>query len=290
MKTIRITGVPEHFNFPWRNVVSAQPFEKEGILLQWTDESKGSGQMNKYLREEQTDIAIVLTESYLKDFENGNPSKMIGFHVKSPLIWGIHIQGDCNSSSVKEITTPQFLISREGSGSQLMSYVLAERENWDANTIKFKEIGNLDGALEAMKASDPEMFLWEKYTTKPWVDNGQMKRIGEVPSPWPCFVMVATQTALKEFGDVIFKLRDLVYKESKKLQEDSETVKKIAVNYNLQEEDVKQWLAQTQWETENKVSQSAMNKAMARMKDLRILKEILALEEFLPHHEVAILD
>ncbi|MEP1085235.1 MAG: ABC transporter substrate-binding protein, partial [Algoriphagus sp.] len=66
MKTLRITGVPEHFNFPWKKIIAQQPFEKNGILLQWTDESRGSGQMNKDLREDKTDIALVLTESYLK--------------------------------------------------------------------------------------------------------------------------------------------------------------------------------------------------------------------------------
>lgn len=245
MKTLRITGVPEHFNFPWKKVVASQPLKKDGIILQWTDETRGSGQMNKDLREDSTDLAIVLTESFIKDFEAGNPSKMIGFHVKSPLNWGIHISGGSEVNSLEEIIDPTFLISRIGSGSQLMSYVLAKREGWDANKLKFKIVNNLPGALEEMTPNKPEMFLWEKYTTKPWVDSKQMKRIGEVPSPWPCFAIIATNKALEKFGEVLFQLRNLVYHESKKIQSSTTAIEEISKNYELNTSDVKDWFSQT---------------------------------------------
>lgn len=290
MKTLRITGVPEHFNLPWRNVVSSQPFLSQGIELSWTDESRGSGQMNKAIRNDETDIALILSESYLQDFENGSPSKMIGFHVLSPLNWGIHIPGKSPVNSLSEIKNPTFLISRVGSGSQLMSYVLAKRENWDQDKLEFKLVGNLYGALEEMVPEKPELFLWEKYTTKPWVDSKEFKRIGEVPSPWPCFVMVASNLALESFGDLIFELRDLVYQESIKLQESESTAKEISIKYDLQEEDVKQWLAQTQWATKNEVSKSEIQKAMNTMKELGILKESLGLEQFLIKERIHFMD
>lgn len=281
MKILRIIGVPEHFNFPWKKVIATQPFLKDGIELQWTDESRGSGQMNKAMREDETDMAIVLTESFLKDFEAGNPSKMIGYHVKSPLIWGIHIHAESPVATTQEIEKPTFLISREGSGSQLMGFVLAQRENWDANTLDFKIVNNLPGALEVMHKEDPAMFLWEKYTTKPWVDSNQMKRIGEVPSPWPCFVMVATDKALSEFRETIFELRDLVYEASKAVQKSESTVADIAEKYELKQEDVQAWISQTEWGTEPTISRKKLQTAITKMKDLNILSRELALEEFL---------
>ena len=272
MKTLRITGVPEHFNFPWKKVVESQPFLSKGIQLHWTDESRGSGQMNKALRDDETDIAIVLTESFLKDFEEGNPSKIIGFHVKSPLIWGIHIPGNSPVDNLNQIENPQFLISRMGSGSHLMAFVLAQREGWNPDNLEFKVVSNLDGALEVMNPDTPEMFLWEKYTTKPWVDSGDFKRIGEVPSPWPCFVIVATEKAISEYGDLIFELRDLVYKTSAEIQINPQTPNEIQKGYGLELEDVKDWLSQTTWETEAKISQSEMAEAMEKMKELGFIK------------------
>lgn len=290
MKTLRITGVPEHFNFPWKKVVTAQPFEKEGVLLHWTDESRGSGQMNKDLRENKTDVAIVLTESFLKDFEAGNPSKMIGFHVTSPLNWGIHIPGESPINLLDEIQNPSFLISREGSGSQLMSYVLSKREGWDADKLDFKIVNNLHGALEAMTSGKPEMFLWEKYTTKPWVDSKEMKRIGEVPSPWPCFAIIATENALAEFGDTLFQLRDLVYQESSKLASGSSTIEDIAKNYELNAADVKEWFAQTSWATDTQLSRAQLLESMETMKELGIISEVIPVEDFLSSDILSIMD
>lgn len=289
MKTLRITGVPEHFNLPWKKVVASQPFAAKGIQLSWTDESRGSGQMNKALRDDETDIAIVLTESFLKDFEERNPSRMIGFHVKSPLIWGIHIPGLSPVGNLNQIEKPQFLISRMGSGSHLMAFVLAQREGWNPENLEFKIVGNLDGALEAMNRDTPEMFLWEKYTTKPWVNSGEFKRIGEVPSPWPCFVIVASEKALFEFGNLVFELRDLVYQASKKLQNNPETPMEIHKAYELGLEDVKAWLSQTTWETEPTISRSDLNKAMEKMKELGIIKSKLSLERFLSQDHLQII-
>lgn len=288
MKTLRITGVPEHFNFPWKKVVAAQPFEKDGISLQWTDESRGSGQMNKDLREDKTDLAIVLTESFLKDFEAGSPSKMIGYHVISPLNWGIHIHGKCKVNSFEEISDPTFLISRIGSGSQLMSYVLAKREGWNAENLEFKIVNNLPGALEEMTPEKPEMFLWEKYTTKPWVDSEQMKRIGEVPSPWPCFAIIATNRALEEFGEVIFQLRDLVYQESKKLQSSPSAIEEISKNYELNAPDVKDWFSQTTWAVNSNLSRSQLAYSMSTMKELGLISEMIPLEDFLTYRQLSI--
>jgi len=288
MKTLRIIGVPEHFNLPWKKVIAQQPFQSAGVTLAWLDESRGSGQMNNAIREDEADVAIVLTESFLKDFENGNSAKMIGFHVNSPLIWGIHIHPKRSEATPQEISNPTFLISRMGSGSQLMAFVLAQKENWPTDSLNFKVVSNLPGALEAMNPSAPEMFLWEKYTTKPWVDSQEMKRIGEVASPWPCFITVASGKALSEFGDVIFELRDKVYEAAREAQQSSKTVETIAENYDLKQEDVEAWLSQTQWATDAVVSKNQMEISMSKMVELGILKKKLDIEDFLAASQLSI--
>lgn len=280
MKTIRITGVPEHFNLPWKKIIKEQPFSSRGILLHWTDESRGSGQMNKALRADETDLAILLTESFLKDVAAGNPARMIGFHVKSPLIWGIHLAAKSEIDELNEIQNPVFLVSRMGSGSHLMAYVLAQKERWKAADLSFKVIGNLAGALSAMDARIPELFLWEKYTTKPWVDSGELKRIGEVASPWPCFVTVATQKAMLEFGELLVELRDMVYQTAHEMQQDIATAAEISIQYRLEMEDVQRWLSQTQWETTHNIDRQTLSEAMQKMIELGILEEALNFDQF----------
>ena len=280
MKTIRITGVPEHFNLPWRKIVTEQPFTSRGILLQWIDESRGSGQMNKALREDQTDLAVILTESFLKDVEDGNTARMIGFHVRSPLIWGIHLAGKSKINQIGDIHTPIFLISRMGSGSNLIAYVLAQKVGWNIENLRFKIVNNLDGTLQTIDPSIPELFLWEKYTTKPWVDTGELKRIGEIPSPWPCFVTVATANIMNTFGDLIVELRDLVYQTALELQRSQSTPREISIEYQLKIEDVQEWLKQTEWEASSTISKLVLEDAIGKMKDLGILKSDLRFDRF----------
>lgn len=281
MKTLRITGVPEHFNYPFRLLFEQQPFLKRGITIDWKEESRGSGKMNLDLRNGDTDVAILLTESFLKDFEAGNPSKMIGFHVTSPLIWGIHVGQNSGVSSLSKLEEKKILVSRMGSGSHLMAMVLAKRENWDASSLTFELVGNMEGAEKAMDAGSKGIFLWEKYTTAPMVEKGKMRRIGEIPSPWPCFVMVATEAALTEFGEVIFDLRKEIYRLSHILSPSENLADLLAMEYHLNPEYVKEWVKQTTWCTEPVVSRSVLNGSIQKMIDLKILSSDLDLGSFL---------
>ncbi|MFN3997324.1 ABC transporter substrate-binding protein [Algoriphagus sp.] len=281
MKNLRIIGVPEHFNFPFRLLEKDQPFEDRGIQIQWIDESRGSGQMNQALRNDEADIAILLTESFLKDFEAGNPSKMIGYHVQTPLNWGIHVRADSQSDNLFELPKKHFLVSRMDSGSHLMALVLAKREGWNAEELSFEIIGNIDGAKEVMDNGNEGLFLWEKYTTAPMVKNGTMKLIGEVASPWPCFVMVASEKALEEFGDIIFEIRNKIYSISSAFSENPNLAAILAAFYNLDQNDVEKWLDQMRWSVEAKVSSKELKKSMGIMKELRIIKRELSFELFL---------
>lgn len=281
MKTLRILGVPEHFNYPFRLLEKEQPFKERGVKIQWTDESRGSGQMNLALRNDETDIALLLTESFLKDFEAGNPSKMVGFHVETPLIWGIHVGANSVSNQISDLKQKHFLVSRMGSGSHLMAMVLAKREGWNSEELTFGTVGNMDGAKVAMDQGDEGMFLWEKYTTAPMVNNGTMKLIGEVPSPWPCFVMIASNSALREFGELIFEVRDRIYAISKSLMDNPQSAALLASFYQLDTGDVEKWLKQTKWCTEPKVSRRELRKAVKTMQELGILNSELGLESFL---------
>lgn len=281
MKTLRIIGVPEHFNFPFRLLEKDQPLKEKGVEIQWIDESRGSGQMNLALRNDEAEIAILLTESFLKDFEAGNPAKMIGFHVETPLNWGIHIRAKSPVNSLYELNKKHFLVSRMGSGSHLMALVLARREGWKLEELTFEMIGNMEGAKEVMDRGNEGIFLWEKYTTAALVKSGTMKRIGEVPSPWPCFVMVASENALSEFGDMIFELRDKVYQLSKAFSKHENRAAKLAAFYHLDLIDVERWLEQTRWCTEGIVSREELETAIKTMKELGILQNELSLEYFL---------
>ena len=47
--------------------------------------------MTKALRDESIDVAILLTEGIVADLHRGNPSKIVGTYVGTPLTWGVHV-------------------------------------------------------------------------------------------------------------------------------------------------------------------------------------------------------
>ena len=111
MKTIKIAGVPEHFNLPWHMCIDDGEFEAVGIDLQWTDVPEGTGKMCQMLREGATDIAVILTEGIVNDIVAGNNSKIIQVYVKSPLIWGIHVAADSKYETLSDLENKKVFVT-----------------------------------------------------------------------------------------------------------------------------------------------------------------------------------
>ncbi|AWW33272.1 ABC transporter substrate-binding protein [Echinicola strongylocentroti] len=278
MKTIKITGVPEHFNFPWLKLIEEQPLAAAGYTLEWKDESNGSGAMNKALKEEETDIAIILTESFIKDKIEGNPGKIIGYHVLSPLNWGIHVPAKSPVKTINDLQNAPFLISRYGSGSHLMTYLLAKKNDWNPETLQFDVVGNMDGALEAFADQQPKGFLWEKFTTKPLVDAGHFRRIAEFPTPWPCFVIVAHEKLLQDHSAILPELLSRLYAQSETLKASSQLPALLSKTYHLQETDILEWLKQTTWATKPEMEKATLEKTMDTLKELGLIDKKISVE------------
>jgi len=152
-----------------------------------------------------------------------------------------------------------------------MAFLLAKQQGWDIEKLQFEVIDNLEGAKKAFEKEEAKMFLWEKYTTKPLVDSGLFKRVGEIPTPWPCFVIVATEQILETHAEVLVRLRNMVYAFAKNMTQDKDFPIKISKSYGLQEEDVKAWLEQTKWATANKIEKSALEDTMDILSNLNLI-------------------
>ena len=280
IKTLRITGVPEHFNYPLRLLERQQPLLKAGIQLVWKEESRGSGQLLLDLKNGDTDLALLLTESFLKDCTTGGQNRMLGYHVLSPLIWGIHESPRIPSSAAVD-SKKNFFVSRMGSGSHLMAQALAAREGWSMDSLTFQIIDNLDGAVAAYARGEEGFFLWEKYTTSPAVAQGALVRTGELPSPWPCFVWVASPQALERWGEGLFQVRDAVYAISKALVKQPDLVEQLAQEYQLSPELVSEWVAQTTWCTQATLSQDSLAEVIEQVRNLGIIENPLRPDEIM---------
>ncbi len=211
MKNLLIGGVPEHFNLPWYIALRNKDFQKKEINLRWKDYAGGTGEMYRALREKEIDMAVILTEGMVRDIINGNESKIVQVFVKSPLIWGIHVAANSDYETVSDLKGTDAAISRFGSGSHLMAFVNAENQDWDLkNDLKFKVIQDLDGALEGLPVGNGDYFMWEKFMTKPHVDNGTFRLIGESPTPWPSFVIAVRNDVLENEAENIKAILEVI--------------------------------------------------------------------------------
>ena len=88
--SLKIGGVPEHFNLPIHLAIENGLFLSRGLQIEWIDFPGGTGQMTKALREGRVDVCILLTEGMIADILKGSPSKILSEYVCTPLTWGIH--------------------------------------------------------------------------------------------------------------------------------------------------------------------------------------------------------
>jgi len=196
--TIRVGGVPEHFNSPWHMAIENGAFAAAGLDVQWTTIDTGTGAMCKALANNEIDIAVALTEGVVADIAKGGQHKILGVYIASPLTWGVHVASESKFEGVESLKKGTFGISRHGSGSHLMACVQAEKLNWNPTAdLNFTVVGNIEGARGALAKGEADAFMWEKFTTKPHVDSGEWRRTGECVTPWPCFVMSATNEFMR---------------------------------------------------------------------------------------------
>lgn len=269
-KTIKIAGVPEHFNLPWQMCIEDGEFDAVGIDLEWTDVPEGTGKMCQMLRDGETDIAVILTEGIIKDIAAGNPAKIVQVYVQSPLIWGIHVDAKSNYKELADLKDKKPAISRLGSGSHLMSIVNAKNQNWDSSTLQFEIVNTIDGAVESLSSGKADYFMWERFMTKPLVDNGTFRRIADCPTPWPCFVIAVRNEVLKKHPNTIAQILEIINITTEEFKIIPSIDRTLASKYNQKLEDIQEWLSLTHWSQKN-LDEKMLNKIQNQLFDLNII-------------------
>ena len=278
MKKVKIIGVPEHFNLPWHLALEEGTFEERGIDLQWTDIPEGTGRMCQMLENGETDLAIILTEGLVKSITEGNPSKIIQEYIASPLLWGIHVGAKSEYGSIPELKTTKAAISRFGSGSHLMAIVNAQNEGWNTEKLQFEVINNLDGAVEALTQGTADYFMWEHFTTKPLVDNGIFRKLGDCPTPWPCFVIAATNKFLKENSSVLKHILEVINLYTAEFKQIPSIDRTLANRYEQQLEDIQEWLSLTRW-SQSQIDSHTLEKVQDTLINLELIEKKLNYSE-----------
>jgi ABC-type nitrate/sulfonate/bicarbonate transport system substrate-binding protein len=223
------------------------------------------------LQSNEIDIGVGLTEGWISALGKAQAAKqdagfkIVGTYVETPLCWSISTGAQRDDiQSIRDLRGKRVGVSRIGSGSYVMSYVLADQEGWlDAKATQppfpVEALNTFAQLREGVNSGTADFFMWEHFTSKKYYDNGAIKRVGEIYTPWSSWKIVAQNKLLnpenwthgsgaeaftEELEDVLVKINQGVEHFEK---EQEEAVRYISTKLDYSEEDAREWLKTVQF-------------------------------------------
>jgi ABC-type nitrate/sulfonate/bicarbonate transport system substrate-binding protein len=162
-----------------------------------------------------------------------------------------------------------------------MSFVNARNLGISINAeTDFLVVGNMDGARKALAANEAQVFMWEKYMTKPLVDIGEFRFLGECRTPWPCFAVVATNQFIKNEPELIATVLDIINKSCYALKfKEEEATSMVAWRYQLKLADAKQWFSELEYAYSEEIDEIQLLSILNDLKSLGIINRLPNAEE-----------
>lgn len=246
----KVGYVPEHFSTPIAFAESLGFFKQFGLEIELIPYPSGSGHLIQSLEDNSLDIAIGLTEAFVRGLAQGKENyKLIGTYVKSPLRWSISTGYNRDElTSQDQLQGKRISISRIGSGSHVMSFVLALQQGFKKPFYSefpivstFKNLRDSVNLKEGVEPSDA--FMWEHFTTKRYYDNKEVKKIGEIYTPWPSWVINARTELVNEKKEDLKKFIQAIELGLNHFEQNQEdAIKYIYTNLDYSEEDAREWI------------------------------------------------
>ncbi|TFK40169.1 hypothetical protein BDQ12DRAFT_648506 [Crucibulum laeve] len=238
---LRVGYVREHFSSPLLQFAEADG-GKTVVLVECPS---GTGQLISRLANDEIDIAIALTDPLISGIANGSKAyKLVGSFVSTPLNWAVTTGKDSKFNEIADLKGTTIGISRQGSGSQTMAYVMALQQGWPTDDLTFQVNNDIRGLINSVNDGSTSAFMWEWFTTKPFVDAGEARFIGSVPTPWPSWLIAAhperaSHDAVRKFLDTLTTYVGAFDSKEKRASEDVEFIK---ANFGYPVEDINAWL------------------------------------------------
>jgi ABC-type nitrate/sulfonate/bicarbonate transport system substrate-binding protein len=160
--------------------------------------------------------------------------------------WAISTGAQRNEiQSVSDLKDSKIGVSRIGSGSYVMGTVLADQQGWltpGTAPFTFKPLESFAKLRDGVNDKTVDFFMWEHFTSKRYYDNGEIKRVGEIYTPWSSWLIVAS-TKIDKSDQRLQGLFESLDKGIKHfLENEEEAVKYIYTSLDYSEEDAREWL------------------------------------------------
>lgn len=280
LQTIKVGGVNEHFNLPWIQLSEKSGSEKP-FKIEWKSFAGGTGVLTSALRNGEIDLAVLLTEGLLLDILEKDQLRLICFHVSNPLRWAIHIrQSDLKNQFTFE--NKRFAISRFGSGSHTMAKFLLNEKNIPYRDELMVEVGSLEGGLNSVEQNESDIFLWEKFTTEPFLEQHHLVANGEVLTPWPPFSVATTRNFLKKNASLIESIIKEARKNAAEILIDPSTPDYMRSRWKIEPKNASRWLSEIKWDDRLPIQSESLAPILENMKKAGLIESVpLDLNRFL---------
>lgn len=200
------------------------------------------------LRAKEIDIGIGLTEGWVAGLgkvqsSNNGGYKIVGTYVESPLCWALSTGAKRSDvKSVSDVKGGRVGVSRIGSGSYVMAFVLADQRGWlrvGEKPFEVVVLDNFKGLRDGVNGGMADFFMWEHFTSKRYYDNGEIKRVGEIYTPWSSWKIVSRDPEDGRIEEMMEKINSGVrhFKENPE-----EAVRYISTDLDYSEEDAREWM------------------------------------------------
>lgn len=252
----------EHFSTPLE--FAKKHYGLESRLLPFPS---GTGHMVTALQAGEIDVGVGLTEGWVAALGKAQAARedagfrVVGTYVETPLCWAISTGSRRELNGIQDLKGKKVGVSRIGSGSYVMSFVLADQQGWldpssDSPPFPIEVLNTFSSLRDGVNDSTADFFMWEHFTSKRYYDNGEIKRIGEIYTPWSSWKIVAKNDLLhpenwsttRNASKPILKdeLEDALQKINKGVkhfeENQEEAIQYISTKLDYSEEDAREWL------------------------------------------------
>ncbi|GAA6006709.1 hypothetical protein JCM11491_003152 [Sporobolomyces phaffii] len=249
---LRVGYVREHFSSPLLQLAERDD------TIQLVECPSGTGQVMSRIKADEIDVAIALTESLLAGIAKQTAEfKLVGTYVTSPLQWAVIVGKDSKYEKLQDLEGEKIGISRIGSGSQVMASVMALNEGWTdqdgkVSPIDFQVLDTFKNLRDGVNSGKAAAFMWEKFTTRPYLD--EVRFIGTVPTPWHSWAVVASAPTLAPSSPLVPVLEAFLSNLTASIAafdapaaRAADSVKFVEATFGYPEADVRAWFDQVSY-------------------------------------------
>ena len=242
--------------------------------------------MVKMLQNKELDLAIALTEGLVTAIAKGsNDLTIIGTYVDAPLTWAISAGQYSPHESVETLKGGTIGISRLGSGSHIMSFVLADQKGWldesheeeKGDAFQFSILKDFKGLRDGVNDGTADAFMWEQFTTKPYHDKGEVRKIGHITTPWAAFLIAVRTELLNQDHEMVKRLLVAITESCTLFMKEKETgqsIDHVSKTYGQKEDDVRAWFTTVKYPDDcSKISEQVLRNCVSTLIKARVLTE-----------------